>query len=141
MRDELYREQLKNLLSEYHLTLEALSYLTNISLLWFVEFLENKSDLSALSDDQLLTFNLTIEMFRVGITAIGDDERITVIMQLLIHECGLMFETFADYAHVSVEDVKLFLTHPEQVSVEVKYPLAVKTMFLFSLFKDCISLI
>ena len=43
MKDELFREQLKSLLIEYHLTLEALSHLTNISLLWFTEVLEKKS--------------------------------------------------------------------------------------------------
>lgn len=86
MKDELFREQLKSLLIEYHLTLEALSHLTNISLLWFTEVLEKKSTLSALSDEQLLTLSLTIEMFRVGITAIKDDERVLTIMKLLIVE-------------------------------------------------------
>ena len=141
MKDELFREQLKILLTEYHLTLEALSHLTNISLLWFTEVLEKKSTLSALSDEQLLTLSLTIEMFRVGITAIKDDERVLTIMKLLIVECGLKPETFASYANVPLEEVQLFLTHPEQVEVEVKYRLAVKVMFLFSLFKDSISLI
>ena len=131
MKDELFREQLKSLLIEYHLTLEALSHLTNISLLWFTEVLEKKSTLSALSDEQLLTLSLTIEMFRVGITAIKDDERVLTIMKLLIVECGLKLETFAAYANVPLE----------QVEVEVKYRLAVKVMFLFSLFKDSISLI
>lgn len=141
MKDELFREQLKSLLIEYHLTLEALSHLTNISLLWFTEVLEKKSTLSALSDEQLLTLSLTIEMFRVGITAIKDDERVLTIMKLLIVECGLTLETFAAYANVPLEEVQLFLAHPEQVEVEVKYRLAVKVMFLFSLFKDSISLI
>ena len=141
MKDELFREQLKSLLIEYHLTLEALSHLTNISLLWFTEVLEKKSTLSALSDEQLLTLSLTIEMFRVGITAIKDDERVLTIMKLLIVECGLKLEPFAAYANVPLEEVQLFLTHPEQVEVEVKYRLAVKVMFLFSLFKDSISLI
>ena len=131
MKDELFREQLKSLLIEYHLTLEALSHLTNISLLWFTEVLEKKSTLSALSDEQLLTLSLTIEMFRVGITAIKDDERVLTIMKLLIVECGLKLETFAAYANVPLEEVE----------VEVKYRLAVKVMFLFSLFKDSISLI
>lgn len=141
MKDELFREQLKSLLTEYHLTLEALSHLTNISLLWFTEMLEKKSTLIALSDEQRLTLSLTIEMFRVGITAIKDDERILTIMKLLIVECGLKPETFAAYANVPPEEVQLFLAHPEQVEVEVKYRLAVKVMFLFSLFKDSISLI
>lgn len=141
MKDELFREQLKSLLIEYHLTLEALSHLTNISLLWFTEVIEKKSTLSALSDEQLLTLSLTIEMFRVGITAIKDDERVLTIMKLLIVECGLKLETFAAYANVPLEEVQLFLAHPEQVEVEVKYRLAVKVMFLFSLFKDSISLI
>ena len=141
MKDELFREQLKSLLIEYHLTLEALSHLTNISLLWFTEVLEKKSTLSALSDEQLLTLSLTIEMFRVGITAIKDDERVLTIMKLLIVECGQNLETFAAYANVPLEEVQLFLAHPEQVEVEVKYRLAVKVMFLFSLFKDSISLI
>lgn len=141
MKDELFREQLKILLTEYHLTLEALSHLTNISLLWFTEMLEKKSTLSALSDEQLLTLSLTIEMFIVGITAVKDDERILSIMKLLIIECGLKPETFAAYANVSLEEVQLFLNHPEQVEVDVKYRLAVKVMFLFSLFKDSISLI
>ena len=140
MKDELFRKQLRSLLTEYHFTLEALSRLTNISLLWFNEMLEKKSTLSVLSDEQLLTLNLTIEMFRVGVPTISDDERVSTIMKILITECRLKPETFATYANVPLEKVKLFLTNPEKVESEVKYPLAVKVMFLFSLFKDSIYL-
>lgn len=140
MKDELFRKQLRSLLTEYHFTLEALSHLTNISLLWFNEMLEKKSTLSSLSEEQLLTLNLTIEMFRVGVPTISDDERVSTIMKILITECRLKPETFATYANVPLEKVKLFLTNPEKVESEVKYPLAVKVMFLFSLFKDSIYL-
>ena len=141
MKDELFREQLNYLLTEYHLTVEALSRLTNISLLWFREMLEKKSTLEALSQEQQLTLSLMMEMFRIGITAVSDDERLITIMKLLIHECGLRLETFATYAKVSLEDVQRVLIEPEAVSAQVKYQLAVKVMFLFSLFKDSIQLI
>ncbi len=141
MKDELFREQLNYLLTEYHLTVEALSRLTNISLLWFREMLEKKSTLEALSQEQQLTLSLMMEMFRIGITAVSDDERLVTIMKLLIHECGLTLETFATYAKVSLEDVQHVLIEPEAVSAQVKYQLAVKVMFLFSLFKDSIQLI
>ena len=140
MKDELFRKQLRSLLEEYHFTLDALSHITNISLLWFNEMLEKKSTLSSLSDEQLLTLNLTIEMFRVGVPMISDDERVLTIMKILINECRLKLETFAAYADVPLEKVKLFLTNPEQVESEIKYRLAVKVMFLFSLFKDSIYL-
>ena len=140
MKDELFRKQLRSLLTDYHFTLESLSHLTNISLLWFNEMLEKKSTLSSLSEEQLLTLNLTIEMFRVGVPTISDDERVSTIMKILITECRLKPETFATYANVPLEKVKLFLTNPEEVESEVKYPLAVKVMFLFSLFKDSIYL-
>ena len=140
MKDELFRKQLRSLLEEYHFTLDALSHITNISLLWFNEMLEKKSTLSSLSDEQLLTLNLTIEMFRVGVPMISDDERVLTIMKILMNECRLKLETFAAYADVPLEKVKLFLTNPEQVESEIKYRLAVKVMFLFSLFKDSIYL-
>jgi len=140
MKDELFRKQLRSLLTDYHFTLEALSRLTNISLLWFNEMLEKKSTLSSLSEEQLLTLNLTIEMFRVGVPTISDDERVSTIMKILITECRLKPETFATYADVPLEKVKLFLISPEEVEIEIKYRLAVKVMFLFSLFKDCIYL-
>jgi len=76
-----------------------------------------------------------IFMLSEGIVMINEDDRVKGVIDVLIGEFGIKYETLAIYAGIGLEDVQSFMNNTNSISIEKKYKLAVASLFLHYLFK------
>jgi hypothetical protein len=67
---------------------------------------------------------------------INEDERVKAVIDVLIAEFEINYETLAIYAGLVVEEVQSFMNDTNSISIEKKYKLAVASLFLHYLFKQ-----
>lgn len=76
-----------------------------------------------------------IFMLSEGIIMINENDRVKGIIDVLIDEFEIKYETFAIYAGIGLEEVKSFMNNSNSISFEKKYKLAVVSLFLHYLLK------
>ncbi|MBZ9689864.1 hypothetical protein G9F72_026715 [Clostridium estertheticum] len=66
---------------------------------------------------------------------INEDERVKAVIDVLIAEFEINYETLAIYVGLMVEEVQSFMNDTNSISIEKKYKLAVASLSLHYLFK------
>jgi hypothetical protein len=76
-----------------------------------------------------------IYMLSDGMLIVNEDARIKAVIDGLISELEIKYETLAIYAKIELEDVQNFINDTNSIFIEKKYKLAVSSLFLRYLFK------
>lgn len=74
-------------------------------------------------------------MLSEGIIMINENDRVKGVIDVLIEEFEIKYETLAIYAGIQLEDVISFMNDSNSINYEKKYKLAVASLFLHYLFK------
>lgn len=74
-------------------------------------------------------------MLSEGILIINEDDRVKAVIDVLIGELEINYETLAIYSGLELRDLQSFMNDTDSVSCEKKYKLAVASLFLHYLFK------
>ncbi|MEV4688220.1 HTH domain-containing protein [Microbacterium sp. LWH3-1.2] len=132
-------DELKRLVAEGHISVEALHVITGVpadsvrALLGQAPLvaagLSPKSAALAANENRrlsILTAQLTDGM------QIGDDERLKGIVESLTIECHLTLENIAGLTGLDVHDLELALQAPQALSADKKYALATKSSYLIN---------
>lgn len=149
--DCILREDIQNLIKDYKIELKSLSKITGIDYGWLKDFMDGKdifleyfTNLKNFTEDNSKNVNNSsipnpislsniVSMLSYG--RINEDERVKAVIDVLITEFEINYETLAIYAGLMVEDVQNFMTDTNSISIEKKYKLAVASLFLHYLFK------
>lgn len=76
-----------------------------------------------------------IFMLSEGIMMVNEDDRVKGVIDVLISEFEISYETLAIYSGLELGDLQGFMNDSNSVSCEKKYKLAVASIFLHYLFK------
>lgn len=131
------REHLNALISEYKFNESVLSRYLGILPEQVLRLA--KGDMTFLPDDNKYRFDLFNRIDFLYFSAIEDkDVKLTAFLQVLVSYHHLSKETIAKMAGVTDGDIeKLLSDPPEDVSMEVKYKIAITVMALRFFLKDC----
>lgn len=134
-------EKIKRLLEDYKFTLKSLSKITGLDYLWLINLVDGKTTLSDLTNanrlsliDRLALSDM-IFMLSDGIPIVNEDDRVKGIINVLVYEFEITYETIAIYAGMRLEELQSFMTDTNSISYEKKYKLATVSLFLHYLFK------
>ncbi|MBU3102053.1 hypothetical protein KPL44_22685 [Clostridium sp. DSM 17811] len=130
--DCIIRGDIQNLINNYKIELKSLSKITGIDYVWLKDFMDGKNN-SNIQEPAYLSNMLY--MLSDGILMINEDNRIKGVIDVLISEFEIKYETLAIYAKLELEDVQNFMDDTNSISIEKKYKLAVAVLFLHCLFK------
>ncbi|MBZ9687481.1 hypothetical protein G9F72_014210 [Clostridium estertheticum] len=151
--DCIIREDIQNLIKNYKIELKSLSKITGIDYVWlkdfmdeknnFLDFFTNLKNFNEKNKDSINNSNIPnpsylsnmIFMLSDGILMINEDDRTKGVIDVLISEFEIKYETLAIYAKLELEDVQNFMNDTHSISIEKKYKLAVASLFLHYLFK------
>lgn len=151
--DCIIREDIQNLTKNYKIELKSLSKITGIDYAWLKDFMDGKNNfldffinLKNFNENKKESINNSnipnpsylssmISMLSDGILMINEDDRIKAVIDVLISEFEIKYETLAIYAKLELEDVQNFMNDRNSISIEKKYKLAVASLFLHYLFK------
>ncbi|WP_253199000.1 HTH domain-containing protein [Clostridium estertheticum] len=84
---------------------------------------------------QIAYLSNMIYMLSDGILIINEADRIKGVIDILISEFEIKYETLAIYAKLELEDVQNFMDDTNSISIEKKYKLAVAVLFFHYLFE------
>lgn len=145
--DCIIREDIQNLIKNYEIELKSLSKITGIDYAWLKDFMDGKNSFLDFSTTNM-NFNKSnsdtpnpahlssmILLLTDGILEVNEDDRVKGVIDVLISEFEIKYETIAIYAKLEVEDVENFMKDTNSISTEKKYKLAVASLFLHYLFK------
>lgn len=147
--DCILREDIQNLTQNYKIELKSLSKIIGIDYTWLKEFMDGKDyTLDFFNNSRNLNENINnsnilnpshlsnmIYMLSDGILKVNEDDRIKGVIDLLISEFEIKYESLAIYAKLELEDVENFMNNTNSISIEKKYKLAVASLFLHYLCK------
>lgn len=149
--DCILREDIQNLIKDYKIELKSLSKITGIDYGWLKEFMDGKdvfldyfTYLKNFTEDNSENVNKSSIPNPISLSSIvsvlsygriNEDERVKGVIDVLIAEFEINYETLALYAGLVVEDVQNFMNDTNSISIEKKYKLAVASLFLHYLFK------
>ncbi|APC42618.1 hypothetical protein KPL43_04125 [Clostridium estertheticum] len=130
--DCIIRGDIQNMIKNFKIELKSLSKITGIDYVWLKDFMDGKNN-SNIPEPAYLS-NM-IYMLSDGILMINEDDRIKGVIDVLISEFEIKYETLAIYAKLELEDVQNFMDDTKSISIEKKYKLSVAVLFLHYLFK------
>ncbi|WP_234123938.1 HTH domain-containing protein [Clostridium hydrogenum] len=147
--DCILREDIQNLTKNYKIELKSLSKIIGIDYTWLKEFMDGKDyTLDFFNNSRNLNENINnsnipnpsylsnmVYMLSDGILIVNEDDRIKAVIDLLISEFEIKYESLAIYAKLELEDVQNFMNDTNSISIEKKYKLAVASLFLHYLCK------
>lgn len=142
------RESIKKLIEDYKIELEALSRMINVDYNWLKDYMDGKRNLhefyanamDSIKNNKELVWNPKcpepsllsnkIYILSEGIRSINEDDRVKGIIDALIIDFGIRYDTLAIYAGIGLEDVQNFMKDTNSITYENKYKLAVASLFL-----------
>ena len=149
--DCILREDIQNLIKNYKIDLKSLSKITGIDYALlkdfmdgkniFLDFFTNSKNSTENNRDNVNNSNIPNPIYLSSIVSvlsygkINEDERVKAVIDVLISEFEINYETLAIYAKLELEDVQNFINDTNSISIEKKYKLAVASLFLHFLFK------
>lgn len=146
------RENIQNLIKNYKIELKPLSKMIGVDYVWLKDYVDGKNDLNDFytninfnenSKEILNNSNIPnpswlsniIFMLYEGIKMINENDRVKGVIDGLIDEFEIKYETLSIYAGIGLEDVISFMNDSNSISYEKKYKLAVASLFLHYLSK------
>ena len=149
--DCILREDIQNLIKNYKIELKSLSKIIGIDYAWLKDFMDGKNyihdyfsnivNFNENNKESINNSNIPNPSYLSSIVSllyygrIAEDERVKAVIDVLIAEFEINYETLAIYAGLVVEDVQSFMNNTNSISIEKKYKLAVASLFLHYLFK------
>ena len=149
--DCILREDIQNLIKNYKIELKSLSKITGIDYALlkdfmdgkniFLDFFTNSKNSTENNRDNVNNSNIPNPIDLSSIVSvlsygrINEDERVKAVIDVLISQFEISYETLAIYAKLELEDVQNFINDTNSISIEKKYKLAVASLFLHFLFK------
>ncbi|NMF07386.1 HTH domain-containing protein [Clostridium beijerinckii] len=142
------RESIKKLIEDYKIELETLSRMINVDYNWLKDYMDGKRDLNefyanamdSIKNNRELVWNPKcpepsslsnkIYILSEGIRSINEDDRVKGIIDVLIIDVGIRYDTLAMYAGISLKEVKNFMKDTNSITYENKYKLAVASLSL-----------
>ena len=149
--DCILREDIQKLIKNYKIELKSLSKITGIDYAWLKDFMDgknifldfftnlknftenNKENVNNSNIPNPISLSSMVSMLSYG--RINEDARVKAVIDVLIAEFEINYETLAIYAGLVIEDVQSFMSDTNSVSIEKKYKLAVASLSLHYLFK------
>ena len=107
------------------------------------DFFSNSVNIGQNNEESLKNSNIPnpshlcnmIFMLSEGIMMVNEDDRVKGVIDVLISEFEISYETLAIYSELELGDLQSFMNDSNSVSCEKKYKLAVASIFLHYLFK------
>ncbi|BCZ47289.1 hypothetical protein psyc5s11_33560 [Clostridium gelidum] len=151
--EDVIRKDIENLLKNYKMELKSLSKMIGVDYVWLKDYMDGKNKLYDFftnivnsgenNGDSLKNSNIPnpshlcnmIFMLSEGIVMVNKDDRVKAVIDVLIDEFEISYETLAIYSGLELGDLQSFMNDTNSVSCEKKYKLAVASLFLHYLFK------
>ncbi|MBU5438791.1 hypothetical protein KQI42_12255 [Tissierella sp. MSJ-40] len=115
--------------------------MARVDLDWIKDYLDGKKEI--FEENQLNENYLKLEYISTflsgAISLISPDDRVKGIIEYLMEEYNISYNTISLYADIEKEDIEDFMKDANSISYEKKYRLATTSLFLHFLFKkpDC----
>ncbi|EDT75995.1 HTH domain-containing protein [Clostridium butyricum] len=151
--EDVIRKDIENLLKNYKIELKSLSKMIGVDYVWLKDYMDGKNNLYDFfnnsvnigenNEESLKNSNIPnpshlcnmIFMLSEGIMMVSEDDRVKGVIDVLISEFEISYETLAIYSGLELGDLQSFMNDSNSVSCEKKYKLAVASIFLHYLFK------
>ncbi|MDB2139965.1 HTH domain-containing protein [Clostridium butyricum] len=151
--EDVIRKDIENLLKNYKIELKSLSKMIGVDYVWLKDYMDGKNNLYDFfnnrvntgenNEESLKNSNIPnpshlcnmIFMLSEGIMMVNEDDRVKGVIDVLISEFEISYETLAIYSGLELGDLQSFMNDSNSVSCEKKYKLAVASIFLHYLFK------
>lgn len=145
--EDAIRKDIENLLENYKIELKSLSKMIGVDYVWLKDYMDGKNKLYDFfgenNEESLKNSNIPnpshlcnmIFMLSEGIVMVNEDDRVKGVIDGLISEFEISYETLAIYSGLELGDLQSFMADTNSVSCEKKYKLAVASLFLHYLFK------
>lgn len=132
---DLLSENIKNLLRDYKFTIESLAKITQLDYTWLKDYVDGKNNKNDLPMIEGISLSRMSFMLLEGVKSTNDDDRVKCVIDILVDEFEIKFETLAIYAELNLEEIENFMNDTNSISYEKRYKLAVASLFLHYLFK------
>lgn len=126
----LLKENIKILIEKYKFTMQSLSKITQVDLVWLKNYIDGKISKSDINMLDYILFSDKILMLSKGIDSIDNDIRVKAIIDTLLSEFEFNLETLSIYTGIELKDIESFMNDNNSISYEKKYKLAVISIFL-----------
>lgn len=151
--EDVIRKDIENLLKNYKIELKSLSKMIGVDYVWLKDYMDGKNkvydffsnsvNIGQNNEESLKNSNIPnpshlcnmIFMLSEGIIMVNEDDRVKGVIDVLISEFEISYETLAIYSGLELGDLQSFMNYSNSVSCEKKYKLAVASIFLHYLFK------
>ncbi len=152
--EDVIRKDIENLLNNYKIELKSLSKMIGVDYVWLKDYMDGKNkvydffsnsvNIGQNNEESLKNSNIPnpshlcnmIFMLSEGIIMVNEDDRVKGVIDVLISEFEISYETLAIYSGLELGDLQSFMNDSNSVSCEKKYKLAVASIFLHYLFKE-----
>ena len=108
----------------------------NYILDYFTNIMNDKEGINSSNIPNPSYLSNMIYMLSDGVLMINEDNRIKGVIDVLISEFEIKYDTLAIYSKLELEDVQNFMIDTNSLSIEKKYKLAVASLFLHYIFKQ-----
>ncbi|WP_238916300.1 HTH domain-containing protein [Clostridium sp. YIM B02555] len=151
--EDVIRKDIENLLENYKIELKSLSKMIGVDYVWLKDYMDGKNKLHDFftniinsgenKEERFKNSNIPnpshlsnmIFMLSEGIVMINEDDRVKGVIDVLIGEFEISYETLAIYSGLELGDLQSFMNDTNSISCEKKYKLAVASLFLHYLCK------
>lgn len=151
--EDVIKKDIENLIKNYKIELKSLSKMIGVDYVWLKDYMDGKNNLYDFHTDIVNSKENNeeglnnsdipnpshlcnmISMLSEGILIINEDDRVKAVIDVLIGELEINYETLAIYSGLELRDLQSFMNDTDSVSCEKKYKLAVASLFLHYLFK------
>jgi hypothetical protein len=151
--EDVIRKDIENLLENYKIELKSLSKMIGVDYVWLKDYMDGKNKLHDFftniinsgenKEESFKNSNIPnpshlsnmIFMLSEGIVMINEDDRVKGVIDVLIGEFEICYETLAIYSGLELGDLQSFMNDTNSISCEKKYKLAVASLFLHYLCK------
>lgn len=131
--NKIIQQDLSDLIKDKKLTYDVLSNLTKVNSQWFADFIDGK-EVDSLPEETVHYINDLISILSLG-SDIDIDTRLKSILEVFEQIYEMDKTVLANCIGIEKEIVINYMQDSKCVSVEKKYELAVKVMFLYYIFK------
>jgi len=145
--EDVIRKDIENLLENYKIELKSLSKMIGVDYVWLKDYMDGKNKLYDFfcenNEKSLKNSNIPnpshlcnmIFMLSEGIVMVNGDDRVKGVIDGLICEFEISYETLAIYSGLELRDLQNFMDDTNSIPCEKKYKLAVANLFLHYLLK------
>lgn len=124
---EIIQQYLAKLEDSYHVTKETIERMVGLKAETLSAYLREERTLTS---DEQQRLGTVCEILLNGVTGVNDDNRIRGVLDHLVEDFSISYETLSLFSNVAAEDIKQFREGEEALSDDKKYRLSVKAYYL-----------